>query len=277
MILKDKVTVVTGASVGVGRELVREFARQGAKVVCAARREEKLKETVSLIKQEGGEAIYITTDVTEREQVDKLYETTIMTYGQADLLFNNAGSLNAVGATWELDIDLWWHDVKVNLLGTYLCCRAFLPHMIERDSGVIINMDGGGGTPGANIGGSAYGCSKAAILRFTESLAGELERIKSSVMAVCMNPGFVKSEMTEGAVDDEYKAKWLSHVVDLLASDEGVPADQCAKTTMKLLKILSPELNGRDFRQDTDYDQVAENLQKIKEEDLLVLKYAKLD
>ncbi len=277
MILKDKVAVVTGASAGVGRELAREFARQGARVVCTARREEKLKETVTLIEQEGGKAIYLTTDVTKHKQVQRLFETTINTYGQADLVFNNAGSLNAVGATWELDIDLWWHDVKVNLLGTYLCCRTFLPHMIERDSGVIINMDGGGGTPGANIGGSAYGCSKAAILRFTESLAGELKHIKSSVITVCMNPGFVKSEMTEGAVDNEYKAKWLSHVVDLLVSDEGVPADQCAKTTTKLLKILSPELNGRDFRQDTDYDLVAKSLQKIKEKNLLVLKYARLE
>lgn len=277
MNLQDKVAVVTGASAGVGRELAREFARQGARVVCAARRKEKIKKTAALIEEEGGKAIYLKTDVTENEQVQRLFETTIDTYGQADLLFNNAGSLNAVGATWELDIDLWWHDVKVNLLGTYLCCRAFLPHMIERDSGVIINMDGGGGTPGPNVGGSAYGCSKAAILRFTDSLAGELERINSSVMAVCMNPGFVKSEMTVGAVDDEYKAKWLSHVVDLLASDEGVPPDQCAKTTMKLLKIISPELNGRIFRQDTDYDQVVKNLQKIKENNLLVLKYAKLE
>jgi len=277
MNLKDKVAVVTGASVGVGRELAREFARQGARVVCAARREGELKETVRLIKEEEGEAIFVVTDVTDPKQVETLFRKTFECYKQVDILFNNAGSLGAVGATWELEIDSWWHDVKVNLFGTYLCCRAVLPHMINRDNGVIINMDGGGGTPGPNVGGSAYGCSKAAILRFTESLAGELERIGSSVMAVCMNPGFVVSEMTKGAVDTPYKAKWLSHVVDLLASDEDVPQDRCAKTTMKLLDILAPELNGRIFRQDTDYDEVTANLKRIKTENLLVLKYITLE
>ena len=111
MNLKDKVAVVTGASAGVGRELAREFARQGARVVCAARREEKIKKTTALIEEEGGKAIYLKTDVTENDQVQRLFEATINTFGQADLIFNNAGSLHAVGATWELDIDLWWHDL----------------------------------------------------------------------------------------------------------------------------------------------------------------------
>ena len=277
MKMKDKVAVVTGASAGVGRELAREFARQGASVVCTARREKKLTETVRLIEKEGGEAFLVVTDVTDRVQVENLFKETFRRFKQVDLLFNNAGSLGAVGASWELGIDAWWHDVEVNLLGTYLCCRAVLPYMIERDQGVIINMDGGGGTPGPNIGGSAYGCSKAAVLRFTETLAGELERIGSSVMTVCMNPGFVVTEMTKGAVNSPYKAKWLTHVVDLLALDEDVPQDQCAKTTIKLLDILAPELNGRIFRQDTDFTQVAANLKRIKAQNLLVLKYAELE
>jgi len=277
MDLKDKVAVVTGASAGVGRELAREFARQGAKVVCAARRAEKLEETVSLIKSESGTAIYVTADVTDREQVKHLFDETISQFGQVDLLFNNAGRMSAIGPSWEVDIDAWWHDIQVDLLGTFICCRTFLPHMIARNSGVIINMDGGGGTTGAFTGASAYGCAKVAIVRFTESLARELESIDSAVMAVCLNPGFVASELSKSGVDTPYKAKWLPHVLDKLVNNKGVPADRCAQTTIKLLNVLAPELNGRAFKNGTDYEKVSKSLERIKKEDLLVLKYITLD
>lgn len=227
-------------------------------MVCAARRGEALNETVRLIESEGRTAISVPSDVTDRSQVERLFRVALDQFGKVDILFK-AGSLGAVGATWEIDIDSWRHDIEVNLFGTYFCCRSVLPHIIAQDSGVIINMDWGGGTPGPNIGGSIYRCSKAAILRSTESLAGELEAIGSSVLAVCMNPGFVVSDMTKGAVDTPYKARWLSYVVELLESGQGVPPDRCAKTPVKLLKILSPELNGRVFRQDTDYNLVAKN------------------
>ena len=277
MDLMGKVAVVTGASVSVGRELALEFARQGAKVVCAARREEKLQETVALIESESGEAIYIPTDVTKENQVIRLFEETQKHFGQIDVLYNNAGILSAVGASWEIPADVWWHNIEVNLFGTYLCCRTVLPYMIDRNTGVIINMDGGGGTTGPFAGGSAYGSSKAAILRFTESLARELERIGSNVLAVCLNPGFVRSELSEKSVNTPYKAEWLPQVVHLLENDLGVPPDACAKTAVKLLDVIAPELNGRVFKNGTDYPKVAKNLEKIKAKNLLVLKYDQLD
>jgi NAD(P)-dependent dehydrogenase (short-subunit alcohol dehydrogenase family) len=277
MDLNGKVAVVTGASVSVGREFALEFARQGARVVCAARREDKLKETVALIEAESGQAIHVVADVIDPDQVNNLLAESLQAYGQVDVLVNNAGVLTAVGATWEMNPQVWWRNVKINLFGVFLCSRTFLPHMIERDKGVIINMDGGGGTPGPFIGGSAYGCSKAAILRFTESLAGELERAGSKVMAVCINPGFVRSELSESSVDTPYKAKWLPQVVDRLENDLGVPPGQCAKTAVKLLNILSPELNGRIFKNGTDFQKVAENLEMIKDKNLLVLKYDRLN
>ena len=190
------------------------------------RREEKLKETVSLIEKESGKAICVPTDVTDRDQVKHLFDETIRNFGQVDLLFNDAGSMTAIGASWELDIDTWWHDIQVDLLGTYICCRTFLPYMIEKNSGVIINMDGGGGTTGSFTGASAYGCAKVAIVRFTESLAGELESIGSSVIAVCLNPGFVRSELTEKSIDTPYKAKWIPHVVDKLVNESYDPSSK---------------------------------------------------
>ncbi|MCD6355834.1 MAG: SDR family NAD(P)-dependent oxidoreductase [Anaerolineaceae bacterium] len=101
-----------------------------------------MKETFSLINKISGNAIYVPTDVTDRDQVANLFNKAIEVYGQVDLLFNCAGVLSGVGASWEVEIDAWWRNLEVNLLGTYQCCHAILPHMIERDSGVIINMDG---------------------------------------------------------------------------------------------------------------------------------------
>jgi NAD(P)-dependent dehydrogenase (short-subunit alcohol dehydrogenase family) len=276
MDLKHKVAIVTGASAGIGRELAREFARQGARVTCAARREQKLAETVALIQDEGGEAIAVPTDITDREQVNHMVAETLKHFNQIDLLFNNAARLQAIGASWEIDPDDWWEDVQVNLLGTMMCCHAVLPHMIQRNNGIIINMEGGGGSGGANIGASAYGCSKAAIMRFTQSLAGELERIGSAVLVFCVNPGFVQTDMIKHALDTPHKQQWLSNTMSLIGSKKEVAPERCAKVTMRLLQIACPELNGRTFRQELDFDLIEQNLQRIKQEDLFTLHYKRL-
>lgn len=276
MDLKHKVAIVTGASAGIGRELAREFARHGAGVVCAARREKELAETVALIKHEGGTSLAIPTDITDLEQVNHLVSETLAHFKQIDLLFNNAARLQAIGASWEVDPEDWWEDVRVNLLGTMLCCHAVLPHMIQRNSGIIINMEGGGGSGGANIGASAYGCSKAAVMRFTQSLAGELERVGSAVLVFCMNPCFVQTDMIKLALDTPHKQQWLKNTMGLIGSKKEVAPDRCAKVSMRLLQIACPELNGRTFRQELDFDLIEQNLQRIKQEDLYTLHYKRL-
>ena len=274
--LDDQVAIVTGAGTGIGREIALEFARAGARVACCGRRIELVRETISLIEKERGIGIAFHTDVTDQQQVEKMVSDTISQFGQIDLLFNNAGSLRCIGASWHVDPQEWWQDVKINLLGTMLCCRAALPSMVKRNQGIVINMDGGGGTPGPNIGGSAYGCSKAAILRFTESLAGELERVKSSVLVFAMNPGFVQTDMIKGLMADPEKQIWRSHIPGLIGSRFEARPNACAKATMKLLQIASPELNGRVFHFDTDFDLIEKNKKKIKDEKLYVLNWTTL-
>ena len=181
------------------------------------------------------------------------------------------GSFQSVGPVWEADPEIWWRDVRTNLQGTMLCSRAVLPHMIQRDTGIILNMDGGGGASGTNIGGSAYGCSKAAIVRFTEGLACELEHIHSSVMTFCINPGFVRTPMTENLIDTAEKRQWQSHVPELMGSDHEVPPDTCAKATLRLLDVACPELNGRTFTVDTDFDAVGRNRKIIQQQNLYVM------
>lgn len=197
MKLEGKTTIVTGAGTSIGRELALGFSKAGANVVCCGRRMDRPQETLQLIKAQAGRGLALSVDVTDRKQVQDLIQKTLDAFGQIDVLFNNAGSFQSVAPVWEADPDVWWQDVTTNLYGSMLCARAVLPHMMARDPGVIINMDGGGGSSGLPSAGSGYGCSKAVLLRFTEALARELETAGSSVMAFAMNPGFVCTEMTE--------------------------------------------------------------------------------
>jgi NAD(P)-dependent dehydrogenase (short-subunit alcohol dehydrogenase family) len=276
-LLNNKVAIITGAGSGIGREIAREFARRNAFVVCAGRRVANLDQTVKLIESEQGHSIAVRTDVSQKDQVDQLVETTINQCGKIDILFNNAGSFRCLGPVWEVDPELWWRDVEINLLGTMLCCHAVLPSMINNNEGIIINMDGGGGTPGPNIGGTGYGSSKAAIIRFTESLAGELSRIKSNVLVFALNPGTVKTEMVESLLTQKEKKLWTSHLHKVIGTKDEAPFDSCAKASMKLLEIACKELAGRTFHSDTNFNHINNEKNKIKNENLYVFKWVTIE
>lgn len=271
MDIQGTTAIVTGSGSGIGRALALEFAKQGANVVCCARREDRVMQTVDLIKQAGGNAIGIKTDVTNKDDVKQLIQTALDTYGQIDILFNNAGSFNVLGAIWEVDPKEWWHDVTVNMLGPMLCMHEVLPHMMARDKGIIINMNGGGSTSPLN-GGSGYGCSKAGLLRMTDTLAVELEREGSNVLVFAMGPGFVKTEMTMLQIDNPMGRKWIPGSKDAMDAGQTYPPEACAEATMKLIKIACPELNGRIFGVGTDFEDIAKRAKEIKEQDLYVMR-----
>jgi NAD(P)-dependent dehydrogenase (short-subunit alcohol dehydrogenase family) len=271
MNLESKVTIVTGAGTSIGRELALAFARAGARVVCAGRRRDLIEETARRITEAGGEAVAVPADVTKPDEVDGLVRASLARFGQIDLLFNNHGSFASVAPVWQADPALWWRDVTINLLGTMLCCRAVLPHMMKRNAGVIINMEGGGGTNGPNVGGSGYGCSKAAVVRFTEGLARELEVASSDVLAFVMDPGFVPTDMTRHIATTEAGNRFLPFVRDWLAEGKGFAPDACAKATLRLLAVANKDLSGRAFGVTTDWDLVARTRSEIAHDNRYVL------
>lgn len=260
MDLNDKVVIVTGAGSGVGRALALEFARNGARVVCAARREDKIQETVRAIEKEGNTGLAISTDVTDAKQVEHLIIRTIEAFDGIDVIFNNAGSFAALGAVWEVDPRLWWNDVTVNLLGTMLCCRAVLPHMLERDQGIIINMSGGNQIPG----GTGYSCSKVGVVRFTELLAKELKHENSSVLTFIMGPGFVHTEMTDRQIQTPEGQKWLPSSKEAVDKGLAKAPEDCALAAVKLINHACPELGCGPFGPGTDFEDLINQAKQAK-------------
>jgi NAD(P)-dependent dehydrogenase (short-subunit alcohol dehydrogenase family) len=151
---------------------------------------------------------------------------------------------------WEVDPELWWSDVTVNLRGTMLCCRSVLPHMLKRDSGIIINMSGGNQIAG----GTGYSCSKVGVIRFTELLARELKHRGSSVLTFVMGPGFVRTEMTELQIRTPEGREWLPSSKDAVEHGRDRPPEDCARATMTLIRMACPELSGGTFGPDTDFE-----------------------
>jgi len=252
MDLKDKTAIITGSGGGIGRALALEFARNGAKVVTCGRREHRLHETVALIEKEGGTALAVPTDITRRDAVQRLVAAALDRFGAVHVLFNNAGSFQSIAGVYELDPEVWWHDVTVNLYGALLCIREVLPEMMARDEGIIINMDGG-----RPVGGTGYACGKAGLMELSRILVEELKKMNSHVMVFRAGPGLVRTEMTELQASSEAGRRWIPST--RRAFDEGRTRapEEIARATIRMIEIARPELSGASYHPDTDFDKLA--------------------
>jgi 3-oxoacyl-[acyl-carrier protein] reductase len=206
--LQGQVALVTGGGRGIGRNIALELAAAGMSVVVTGRTREEVEATASEI---GGRALV--GDVSKRHDVERWFSEA----GEVDLLVNNAGMGIHEDAAWELDPDEWWHVFEVNVLGVYLCCRAVIPGMLERGRGRIVNVASGAAyLPGLKS--TAYGGSKAAVHRFSEALANQLEPHGIPVFSI--SPGLVRTQMTESFGDDMpwTPPELAPHLVRALAS-----------------------------------------------------------
>ncbi len=181
--------LVTGGGRGIGANIARRLAEDGWDVIVAAR---TLEQVEAVADEVNGRAVAL--DVTDREAVERV----VADAGPVDLLVANAGIANRGDATWEIDTDDWWRTFEVNVLGVHLCCRAVIPGMLERGTGrIVITGSGAAYLPGQRT--TAYPASKAAVCRYGESLAGELE---GRIPVFFFSPGLVRTDMTSGAPDD---------------------------------------------------------------------------
>ena len=181
--------LVTGGGRGIGANIARRLAEDGWDVIVAAR---TLEQVEAVADEVNGRAAAL--DVTDREAVERV----VADAGPVDLLVANAGIANRGDATWEIDTDDWWRTFEVNVLGVHLCCRAVIPGMLERGTGrIVITGSGAAYLPGQRT--TAYPASKAAVCRYGESLAGELE---GRIPVFFFSPGLVRTDMTSWAPDD---------------------------------------------------------------------------
>ena len=198
--LSGQVALVTGGGRGIGANVARELAAAGTRVAVAARTSEQVERVAQEI---GGLSLKV--DVSDEPSVGRMVEEARRELGQIDLLVNNAGVAKPSDAPpiWEERPGDWWRVFEINTLGAYLCSRAVLGEMVGRRHGRIVNVGSGGGylpvTP-RNVGGTAYGPSKAALYRFGELLAGQVGQYGVSVFTI--SPGLVRSAMTEELGDD---------------------------------------------------------------------------
>jgi NAD(P)-dependent dehydrogenase (short-subunit alcohol dehydrogenase family) len=190
--LKDKVAFVAGATGGIGKVVAQHFAAAGARVVVAGRRAKEGETVVQEIVQAGGEAIYVRTDVTEVDSVQGAVQATIRTYGKLNVLFNNAGgSSNADGRVTDASLDEFWRVIKLDLYGTFLCCRFAIPEIVRAGGGSIINNASMVGIKG-ELRRDAYTCAKGGVIALTRSMAAEFVRDKVRVNAIA--PGAVSTD-----------------------------------------------------------------------------------
>ncbi|GJL65626.1 MAG: beta-ketoacyl-ACP reductase [Nitrospirales bacterium] len=193
--LDGKVAIVTGSSSGIGKALALRFAEEGAKVVLAARRHHLCESTVARIREKGGEAHAIQTDVSDEHQVNALIQQTVRHYGQLDILVNNAGIF---GGRKLADTDTKTFDdvIATNLRGTFFCCRAGFQQMKQQSGGLIINMSSVAGVQ-AWEGTGSYSASKHGIMALTKSLADEGRAFNIKVSAIC--PAGVADELVDAS------------------------------------------------------------------------------
>jgi len=137
-LLDDRIAVITGAGRGIGRVIALALAREGARTVLAGRSVEALEETANLVGEPGADPLVVATDLTDAEQVGALARATLEAFGQVDVLVNNSGIGGPSAPLWEVDPADWAATMAVNVTGTYLCCRAFVPAMVARGSGSVV-------------------------------------------------------------------------------------------------------------------------------------------
>jgi short-subunit dehydrogenase len=199
-IFKDKVVIVTGASSGIGEAIAREFARNGSKVVLAARSEERLSEIVKEITAENFISSYVTTDVSNEADCRNLIATTVEKYGGVDILINNAG-ISMRASFVDAELKVLHRLMDVNFWGTVYCTKYALPYLIQRKGSLVgvSSVAGFHGLPGR----TGYSASKFAMHGFLETI--RIENLKKGLHVMIIAPGFTSTEIRKHALTADGK------------------------------------------------------------------------
>jgi NAD(P)-dependent dehydrogenase (short-subunit alcohol dehydrogenase family) len=198
MLLTDQVAIVTGGGSGIGRASALRFAEEGASVVVADNRPQAAYETVALLERAGHRAVACEVDVADERGVAGMISTALDAFGTLDALFNNAG-VNVRGDATTLSVDDWDRVMAVNVRSVFLGAKYAIPVMAAKGGGAIVSTSSMAGLLGV-VDGSAYSCSKAAVINLTRSLAVTYGR--DGIRVTCVCPGAVESPNMARRLED---------------------------------------------------------------------------
>ena len=245
--LENKIAIITGANQGLGFEIARKYIEAGASVMICARNGallDQAKQQLQPLLRPGQGILAQNADVSKIDDVESVAEATIGKFGRIDILVNNAGVYGPKGAIDDVDWQEWTHAIEINLYGSILMCRAILPHFKAQGRGKVVQLSGGGATkPLPRI--SAYAVSKAAVIRFTETLAEEVRENHIDVNAIA--PGALNTRMLSEVLDAGPQKVGKAFYEQSLKQkqDGGAPLDRGAELAVFLGSPLSDGITGK--------------------------------
>lgn len=274
-ILKGRAAVITGANQGLGEAIATAYVLAGADVFLCARDDLKLAEVQTRLKglaASGQRVEAMRADVSKREDVARLASAALKLFPQIHILVNNAGVYGPKGRIEEIDWDEWVQAIEINLLGSILTARAFLPHFRSHGYGKIIQLSGGGATaPLPYI--SAYAASKAAIVRFMETLAEEVKEDGIDINSIA--PGALNTRLLDEVLEAGMEKVGRGFYEKALKQKEegGAGLEKGSALTVFLGSSLSDGITGKLISAVWDpWEQFPQYLQDLKQSDIYTLR-----
>jgi NAD(P)-dependent dehydrogenase (short-subunit alcohol dehydrogenase family) len=249
MQLAERVALITGAGSGIGKAAALLLAEEGAKIAALGRTEDELQETVTQIKDAGGEAIPVGADISHPDEMQQAVQKIVNQWGRIDIVFANAG-INGVWAPLEeLEPDEWDKTINVNLKGTFLTVKYAVPYLKKQGGSVIVTSSVNGTRIFSNTGATAYSCTKAAQVAFTKMVALELAEHRVRVNVVC--PGAITTN-----IDESTEQRDLDEIREPVEFPEGrIPltdgksgtSEQVAQLVLFLASDASSHITGTEM------------------------------
>ena len=244
MLLKGKVGIVTGGSMGIGKAIAKAFLSEGCRCALVARSRDDLAAATEELATVSSEVKAFPADVSSEKDVQSLVDFTLSEFGAVDILVNSAGIYGPIGPSVDIDSDQWWEALEINLRGTFLCTQHVLRAMIKQGTrGKVINLAGGGAaSPFPNF--SAYASSKAAVVRLTETLAMEVKEYGIDINVIA--PGAVNTRLLDQALEAG-EAAGTEHLQRARQQKEegGTSPELAAELALLLASKKSDGLSGK--------------------------------